>query len=68
MLAPLDETALVAPVQSAARSKIPVVIIDSGLKGQDYVSFVATDKTRAPPGRCAPASVLPERARFVLLR
>jgi ribose transport system substrate-binding protein len=43
VLAPLDDTALAGPVASAARSKIPVVIIDSGLKGQDYVSYVATD-------------------------
>lgn len=43
VLAPLDDSALVAPVASAARSKIPVVIIDSGLKSQEYVSFVATD-------------------------
>ena len=27
------------------RRKIPVVIFDSGLKGDDYVSFVATDNT-----------------------
>jgi ribose transport system substrate-binding protein len=43
VLAPLDDTALAAPVTSAMRSKIPVVIIDSGLKGGEYVSFVATD-------------------------
>jgi len=43
VLAPLDEAALVEPVASAARSKIPVVIIDSGLKSDQYVSFVATD-------------------------
>jgi len=43
VLAPLDDTALVAPVTSAMRAKIPVVIIDSGLKGGEYVSFVATD-------------------------
>jgi ribose transport system substrate-binding protein len=42
-LAPLDETALVGPVSSAMKAKIPVVIFDSGLKGSDYVSFVATD-------------------------
>src|SRR5882672_11095334 len=38
VLAPLDEAALVAPVAEAARNKIPVVIIDSGLKSNDYVS------------------------------
>ncbi len=43
VLAPLDEAALVAPVADAARAGIPVVIFDSGLKGSDYVSFVATD-------------------------
>ena len=32
-LAPLDEVALVAPVASAQRSGVPVVIFDSGLKG-----------------------------------
>ncbi len=42
-LAPLDEVALVGPVQDAVARKIPVVIFDSGLKGSDYVSFVATD-------------------------
>ena len=41
-LAPLDDSALVGPVSSAMRRKIPVVIFDSGLKGEDYVSFVAT--------------------------
>ena len=42
-LAPLDEAALVAPVMSARRSGIPVVIFDSGLKSGEFVSFVATD-------------------------
>jgi len=45
-LAPLDETALVPPVQEAVRQKIPVVIFDSGLKSSDYVSFVATDNNK----------------------
>lgn len=31
------------PVRDAVNNGIPVVIIDSGLKGEDYVSFVATD-------------------------
>jgi len=45
-LAPSDETALVQPVEEAAARKIPVVIYDSGLKGNDYVSFVATDNLK----------------------
>lgn len=43
VLAPLDSRALVRPVASAVRSKIPVVIIDSDLSADTYVSFVATD-------------------------
>jgi ribose transport system substrate-binding protein len=43
VLAPLDDRALVRPVQDAAREKIPVVIIDSALQGSDYASYVATD-------------------------
>ena len=46
VLAPLDEAALVTPVAEAARRRIPVVIIDSGLKGSGYVSFVATDNEK----------------------
>jgi ribose transport system substrate-binding protein len=46
VLAPLDEKALLKPVQSAVAKGIPVVIIDSALQGtpgKDFVSFVATD-------------------------
>ena len=46
VLAPLDEAALVGPVNDAMSKKIPVVIFDSGLKGDNYVSFVATDNTK----------------------
>jgi len=43
VLAPLDDIALRGPVANAAGSGIPVVIIDSDLKSDDYVSFAATD-------------------------
>lgn len=43
VLAPLDSQALVTPVENANKAKVPVVIIDSDLKSDDYVSFVATD-------------------------
>ena len=43
VLAPLDSQALVQPVANAVKSQIPVVIIDSDLKFDQYVSFVATD-------------------------
>ncbi|MBC7369112.1 MAG: substrate-binding domain-containing protein [Undibacterium sp.] len=43
VLAPLDYRALVAPVETAARGKIPVVIIGSGLATKAVASFVSTD-------------------------
>ncbi len=43
VLAPLDERALCRPVRDAVRENIPVVVIDSGLQGSDYISYVATD-------------------------
>src|SRR4029077_5624045 len=46
VIAPLDDTALKRPIDAAMAKKIPVVIIDSALKGDpgnDFVSFVATD-------------------------
>ena len=46
VLAPLDERALHRPVQDAVREKIPVVVIDSGLEGDDHISYVATDNTK----------------------
>ena len=46
VLAPLDDAALVQPVAEAVNHKIPVVIFDSGLKGNNYVSFVATDNLK----------------------
>jgi len=46
VLAPLDDSALAVPVASAVQHGIPVVIIDSGLKGEGYVSYVATDNQK----------------------
>jgi ribose transport system substrate-binding protein len=69
VLAPLDETALVTPVSNATRNKIPVVIFDSGLKSDDYVSFVATDNLKG--GRLAGehmAKLLGGKGKVVLLR
>ena len=69
VLAPLDEVALAQPVADATRNGIPVVVIDSGLKGSDYVSFVATDNRLA--GRLAGdhlARLLKDKGRVVLLR
>jgi ribose transport system substrate-binding protein len=43
VLAPLDASALVRPVEEARRLKIPTVIFDSGLNSKEIVSYVATD-------------------------
>jgi ribose transport system substrate-binding protein len=47
VLAPLDDAALRRPVDEAMSSGIPVVIFDSGMKGDNYVSYVATDNFKA---------------------
>jgi len=46
VLAPLDSQALAKPVENAVKARIPVVIIDSALKSDQYLSFVATDNYR----------------------
>lgn len=46
VLAPLDDRALVRPVEEAARVGIPTVVIDSGLQTENIVSFVATDNLK----------------------
>ena len=43
VLAPLDSQALVAPVATASQAGVPTVVIDSDLKSDRQVSFVATD-------------------------
>ncbi|MHC4435713.1 MAG: ABC transporter substrate-binding protein [Planctomycetota bacterium] len=47
VLAPLDNAALYRPVDEAMRNGIPVVIFDSGLQGNNYISYVATDNFKA---------------------
>jgi ribose transport system substrate-binding protein len=51
VLAPLDDHALKRPVAEAKAQGVPVVIFDSGLRSEDYVSFVATDNLKG--GRLA---------------
>jgi len=46
VLAPLDDRALVRPVEDAKRASVPTVIIDSGLQSDSIVSFVATDNRK----------------------
>lgn len=69
VLAPLDSRALVAPVETAVRGKIPVVIIDSGLESNRYASFIATDNREG--GRIAARNLgrmLEGRGNVILLR
>jgi ribose transport system substrate-binding protein len=72
VLAPLDHTALAAPVKAANDKSIPVVIFDSALDGEpgkDYVSFVATNNTNG--GRLGGehlAKLLDGKGSVVLLR
>jgi ribose transport system substrate-binding protein len=50
VLAPIDDTALKRPVAAAMQKRIPVVIMDSALKGEpvkDFVSTVSTNNHRA---------------------
>ena len=46
VLAPLDDQALIRPVEEAKRVGIPTVIFDSGLASDEIVSFVATDNRK----------------------
>ena len=46
VLAPLDNRALVRPVEEAKGAGVPTVIIDSALESQNIVSFVATDNRK----------------------
>lgn len=71
-LAPLDTEALARPVSSAIGRGIPVVILDSSLRGEpgkDFVSYVATNNTRG--GEMAGeqlAKLLGGKGKIVLLR
>ena len=47
LLAPIDKTAMIGVVNRAAREKIPVVIFDSAVDTENFVSQVATDNYAA---------------------
>src|SRR5690349_20146339 len=69
VLAPLDSQALVKPVHNAIAAKVPVVIMDSDLKSDRYVSFVATDNFKG--GQLAGeqlAKLLGGKGNVILLR
>lgn len=69
VLAPLDSQALVKPVASAVQSGIPVVIMDSDLKSDKQVSFVATDNYKGGAlGAERLATLLGGKGNVILLR
>ncbi len=69
VLAPLDDVALRRPVKDAVNSGIPVVIIDSGLKSDDYTSFVATHNyTGGQKGGRHLAKILGGKGKVIMLR
>jgi ribose transport system substrate-binding protein len=69
VLAPLDSQALVNPVATAVQAGIPVVVMDSGLKSDKHISFVATDNFKG--GQMAGehlAKLLNGKGNIILLR
>ena len=69
VLAPLDNRSLMIPVREAKRRGIPVVIIDSGLDGKDYISFVATDNYKGGQlGAKRLAELLSRKGKIIMLR
>lgn len=69
VLAPLDSRALVRPVHNAIQAKVPVVIMDSALNSDEYVSFVATDNYKG--GQMAGeelARLMGDKGNVILLR
>jgi len=69
VLAPLDSTALVAPAENAMRARVPVVIIDSGLKSDQIVSYISTDNFKGGQlGAAHLAKLLNGKGNVILLR
>jgi ribose transport system substrate-binding protein len=67
-LAPIDRKAMVAVVERSVREKIPVVIFDSGIDTDLFVSQVATDNYRA--GEMAAermAQILNEKGQVIMV-
>ncbi len=69
VLAPLDDSALVTPVEDAIAKNVPVVIIDSDLKSDKYTSFVATDNYKGGVmGAAHLAELLGDKGKVIMLR
>jgi len=46
ILTPMDDQALVRPVEEARRMGIPTIIFNSALRGDAFVAYISTDNTR----------------------
>jgi ribose transport system substrate-binding protein len=69
ILAPLDDLALREPVENAVRAGIPVVIVDSDLRSDVFVSYAATDNyLGGRMGARRLAEILGDRGRVIMLR
>lgn len=69
VLAPLDNRALVAPVERAVRGRVPVIIIDSALKSDLPASYVSTDNFKGGQlGAAHLAKILKGKGNVILLR
>lgn len=69
VLCPLDDRALVGPCKDAVKEGIPVIIADSGLQWDGFVSFVATDNYRGGVlGARRLGELLGGKGRVILMR
>ncbi len=69
ILAPLDEKALVRPVEEARSLGVPTVIVDSALASDQIVSFVATDNAKGGAmGADALGRLMGGKGKVLLLR
>jgi ribose transport system substrate-binding protein len=69
VLAPLDDVALAPVVKEASQAGIPVVVIDSDLRGTDHLSFIATDNRKGGAlGAERLGKLLGGKGRVIMLR
>jgi ribose transport system substrate-binding protein len=69
VLAPLDKTGLRQVVREAKMAGIPTVCVDSGLEGDDHVSFVATDNREGGvEGARRLAEAMEEKGKAIMMR
>ena len=69
VLAPLDRTGLRQVVAEARSAGIPAVVVDSGLEGDEHISFVATDNRKGGElGALQLVETLGGKGKIILMR